>query len=1045
MITGVIMKFTNRVSYCKIEFYGIGEIDFSKDINLPFSYEVALDETLDTAKIRLSNLRRGDYPKVDISKAFEPNSRVRIGFEGQQTEIVMRIAHDDTKMQRKDETPWRSWTHVILLVEETKQTERESVDTLTFANPIERKYDAQADADWSPDEEKRYYNSGSAEIEIGTYSRRDWQPPTIKMLYTNGNIAISDNASSFNHSESVSKDYVINRLTLTVTSASYQEQVYSSTLQLNGDPPSGALAKDERKYKNTTFNLALTDGEYKLTFEIICDEDSNDGSAVIHNRGKYTTYIAVGTKENLVSNYTMADVINRLLSVTPLRTKESTNKYKFDAAQLAEFAKEEAPEFAFTGHTLFEALMLIAGYKGSFPVLKGDTISFRPLWNGKNMTNSGLPPANEEVNSSDLNQYCTYLESEVQNIVGINDSRTGTLTEPYAGGYKTTRSGSGSEISEDTAIIPTGHNMYQHISLNMGYTNGTTVGDITPYVYEEGEYNGLSDTSGAYPNSKAYALKWAQMGRNYTEITHRITRVNSVESAFERPAISNILYARTGDKSNSSLMTYLKNLLGIKGDDSSHDTFADLMFRAEYIPIFNARIKQYKDYFGDFHYSGSIKYNQSAELVDSEMYGEHLKQLIRKIGNATKRAVYTFEKIDDIPEVGTVIDGYSVYDVAMTIYENKVIATISFVKYAELSRYIGVKNPWKDSDVSIDKCYNRAVSYNEFLLFTHDGEKRSTSKTLSDKALNQLTSFTEATPLTCIEATGYAKNGDALNTVLLPVISLAVGNSLFFQWEYEDNYSAGNMSESAPKGSTNALSGTAYHRAQKAVKYCDMYGRLETYSFAIMPTGPIPNECGWSEDGIHFVTDAATVAKNIGNALPLRSKNIYKAVQISDGWGGNYSDYYEWEGEKYISVSNLLIQKNSSEALTFSVQLHYCTDNENFIVGSGLTNFCSLIGGAAEEVGLYGFYERINIFSRRLSVANAAKLTSAAISVNKDKHRIEITLPASVNGYNAWALLGKDKNGNHQVIFGENRNLHGDNFNTDLFIVPLLKEEDIAI
>lgn len=143
------MKFTNKVAYCKITFPHIGEVNFIKALNLPIVYEPVLDETLDTATIKLTDLRKADYPTVDVSKAFEPFSLVRIGFEGQQTEIRMLIAHDDCKLKRKDEGPYKSWSHTVQLVEETKQLERESVDVLTFTNPVERHYNAEADADWT--------------------------------------------------------------------------------------------------------------------------------------------------------------------------------------------------------------------------------------------------------------------------------------------------------------------------------------------------------------------------------------------------------------------------------------------------------------------------------------------------------------------------------------------------------------------------------------------------------------------------------------------------------------------------------------------------------------------------------------------------------------------------------------------------------------------------------------------------------------------------------------------------------------------------------
>ncbi len=1031
------MDFTNKVAYCTITFPHIGEVDFIKDLNLPIIYEPVLDETLDTATIKLTDLRKADYPKIDVSKAFEPFSLVRIGFEGQQTEIRMLIAHDDCKLKRKDGGPYKSWSHTVQLVEETKQLERESVDVLTFTNTVERHCSAKGNAPWTFDNVK----SGYRKISFGNvgekYSDVDeteflkyvgWQPPILPMMIDKTNsYTLNSNLSTYNNNRTDKHDggHSVRFLKLLVTSPSNKTETYDFALdgwkEENG--VSGGATDYIQYYNDSHLDISFEKvGEYRIEYYLRAQTDRNDGVGLRETEVVYSTYIAVGSEDEQIHNYKISEVLDRTLNLTPTRTVGDASKYTFDPVQLAEYDKEESPEFAFTGHTLFEALLMIAQYKGAFPKLKSDTISFRTLWNGKTLSETDLPPSIEETNSSDINQYCTYLETEVQNLVGLNNSRMGTVIEPYAGGFKTTRSNGGSEISEDTAVISTHYNIYQNIALNMGYTDGSLMGDITPFVYEQGEYNSLSDISGAYPNSKAYAIEWSQMGKNYTELAHRIkSSVSSIGQAFTDPSIANIIYAKTGEARDSEIITYLKNLVDIKGNDS----FAELMFRSEYIPIFNARIKQYKDYFGDFHHDGSIKYNQTAELVDSEMYGEHLKQLIRKIGNATKRCVYIFKKIDEVPEVGTVIDGYSVYDVQMSIRENEVVATIFYVKYAELSQYIGVKNAWKDSDVSTNKCYNRAISYNEFLLFTHDPHLRGTSMNLSDTALRGLVKFTSANPITCVEATGHYIDGSPLNTVLLPVVSLAVGNSIFFQWGYEDNYSAGCMSEAAPEGATSLLSGTKYNRAQKAVKYCDMYGRMETYDFKLMRSGPVPNgsNIGWQNSDGTIEYSAEYVARQIGYSLPLKPTELVG-----------------WIGEEYISVSDLLVQKNSSEALTFSVQLHYCAEDENFIVGSGLTNFCSLVGGEAQEVALFGFTERINIFNRRFSVDKATRLLSPRFRVSA--LRIMITLPDEINDYKAWAFMGKDKNGNWQIIFGENRDLKSSDFETELYLLPMHKLED---
>lgn len=1009
------MKINNEIAYCLIVLPHKGELDFTRSLNMPIAFNSVLDETLNTATVKLTDLRQSDYPNIDVGKAFEPFTLVKIGFKRQLTEIRMVIAKDTARLQRKDGR--KSWTHTLQLVEETKQLERESVDVLTFTNPLERRYDSKASLLWMFDGSKscyRTYNFGVVGKKTGDVDENilkkyvGWIPPSLPMMISKTeSYTIRSNLNTFNYNRTDSYAGGLNIVSykLNITTPSNKKFSYDFNLKFKID----GFYRYEDSSIDVPFNQV---GEYKIEYFMRVNTSRNDGTGSHLTDIFYYSYIAVGSNQEQIRNYTLADVLCRTLDLTPLRKKGEPNRYKFEEVQLDEYSTEESPEFAFTGHTLFEALLLVAQYKGAFPELKGNTIFFRTLWNGITLKESELPPCIDELNYSDIDQYCTYLDTDVQNLVGMNNSRVSTVTEPYAAGYKTTRSNGDSEISEDTAVIQTSYKIYQSIKLEIGPIGDKIINenDLSAYVYEQREYDGLSDYTGAYPNSKGYALKWQQMAKNYSELAHRIKSSNSISEIFKNPAIANIISAKTGESQESAVVKYFKNLVGINDGNS----FADLMFRMEYVPVINARIKQYKDYFGEFHHDGSIKYNQTAELVDSEMYGEHLKQLMRKIGNATKRCIYIFKNIDQVPKLGTLVDGYSIYDLQLSIRENEVIATVSFVKYAELSKYIGIKNAWKDSDVSTNKCYNRAISYNEFLLFSNNGNLNSTSESLTQfgrSLLIPLDNNVNSKKVTCVEAIGYYVDGSPLNAVILPVVGLAMGTSICFHWQYEDNYSAGYMSDNAPDGATNTISGTKYNRAQKAVRYCDMYGRIETYDFKLFCCGAIENDI--------------EKMREIANSLPL----VYEKMNIM-------------QNVPILQVQDLLIKKNSSEALTVDIQLHYCTDNENFIIGSGLTNFCSLVGGEAQETGLFGFNERINIFKRRLSVGNATRLANINYMVNGSKRRIEITLPDTINNYSAWAYMGKDKNGNWQIIFGENRDLNGSDFKTELYLLPMHKLED---
>lgn len=144
----------NKVNSCIFTFWGGVKVDFTKALAMPITFEKVLDETLNTAQITLTDLRKKDYPAIDVTKAFEQCTEVCIIFADesgneQKTSIKMLLVNDYCRLQRKDSSPWRSYKHSIQLVEKTKELERLSADTLTFTNPIPRLYDSTATASWT--------------------------------------------------------------------------------------------------------------------------------------------------------------------------------------------------------------------------------------------------------------------------------------------------------------------------------------------------------------------------------------------------------------------------------------------------------------------------------------------------------------------------------------------------------------------------------------------------------------------------------------------------------------------------------------------------------------------------------------------------------------------------------------------------------------------------------------------------------------------------------------------------------------------------------
>ena len=138
----------NKISSAIMEFPNGSKVPVGKYINLPITWESVLDETHGTAKIILTEMRQKDFDEygVRIDKAFLVCTPVEISFEEQSTVIRMIVERDTAEMIRKD--GYKTWSHTVSLIDETKRLEQEPVDNLTFKNPVPRSYDENIDVEW---------------------------------------------------------------------------------------------------------------------------------------------------------------------------------------------------------------------------------------------------------------------------------------------------------------------------------------------------------------------------------------------------------------------------------------------------------------------------------------------------------------------------------------------------------------------------------------------------------------------------------------------------------------------------------------------------------------------------------------------------------------------------------------------------------------------------------------------------------------------------------------------------------------------------------
>lgn len=182
------------------------------------------------------------------------------------------------------------------------------------------------------------------------------------------------------------------------------------------------------------------------------------------------------------------------------------------------------------------------------------------------------------------------------------------------------------------------------------------------------------------------------------------------------------------------------------------------------------------------------------------------------------------------------------------------------------------------------------------------------------------------TAATLVSASAVSHNYP-MPLVTLPVVASAFGNSISFSWEYEDNYSAGAISQYAESGSGNTQV-TGYF--QNNYQYTDYYGRMYYYNFALQADGTAPTSGTQAE---------------IGCALPEGDVNFIARKSFIKTYAPR------------------VLRKDNREKLQCNFQIDFVTNRKDFIIGSALASNCA----AVYDNHTTGYSARLYVFDHPLN------------------------------------------------------------------------------
>lgn len=855
--------------------FAIDGVDYTPNLILPIKWNALLDERLDEGRVSLRN--------TSVS-LFRIGAPVAITVENKTIDFI--VSADESM-----EIPVGSgmYNHELSIIEPTKILEGIIVESLTFINNLGRTYNTIAPI--------------LVEGILTPESDNEWRI-TIKEPWIETPQSIGD--------------------VLEIHSYLGLDRPLGSNLPIVGEecswhlynPQGDIVAEPTNPYDAQTYTLKDV-GQYKLSYTYVLKQFSGRKKTF-----KLDYEFVVSENYAPLRKWNIKTVINRVLNLCEPHLKNISQCFFLDDDQAKLFENIESPEFAFTNLTLKEILDQIGGFIHGIPrLIRSDNGELNTIYYDMLGGINDFALKHEHYVSQGLSQnitdYATQLDSSVDNLVNTLNADAGSIIDPYADGYKTLRAEQqyiriGETSENQNGEIATTYPIYSIHKLEVFVDNQNF--DITPYVYEINEYNRLSSYSGVYPTSKSYALYYQLGDKNIKG-----------------------LWFKEKDVTSGVLKKYsISNIIDLVGKVSISD-YSLLGFRVTYTPIFSDRIVIHKPFHEIGAYQCTRAYNQSANLVETKFYGENIKGLITRMGNAELWRTYYVNNLSKMPQIGQLFkydnSDYYVSSVVTAIYVDHIELTVGFSKdFNRLSQYVGINSQWRAYEISERMAYNRDWVYTDYAVLC-DGDIESDNLQLITKDgldvfMRTFIPNEEAIlPITSVVIACYDKfKNEYLST--LPVISTAFGNVLSFEFGMADNYSAGGQSVYVNE---TAISGYW----QTDVQYTDYYGRIDTMSFWLRQQGYVDQDVALMlPEGDH------------GTGLPLiKTPNSNGAV----------------------------IDKNGSEILRCNYELQFVTIDPNIIIGPALMYGNSLVGGAKADhnAAVYVLTERLSKFATHIDLLNA--------------------------------------------------------------------------
>lgn len=635
-------------------------------------------------------------------------------------------------------------------------------------------------------------------------------------------------------------------------------------------------------------------------------------------------YSALAILQKAIMN---SAIYEKKAGVYAANVNESDTPFYIDDAFLSELSATAIIETFYNQKNLWEIMIDVGHYIHAVPELKfGKDDKFLITFNKLGDTNQ-----KEDVstnisifNSRSVEDYICATSSYITNMVQLG----GEIEEfvvPKTSDETLT-------VSNDTAEIIVSKPIIELIKVIAYRKTDNLQADLTEYIYEENVYKTLSIDYNVVPN-RGIAMYYSLGTNKIVGGQYQLPQANT--NVYSDYAFKKIIYSAYNGYPISE--DYVSKSTGLWKELNVQDYYFKVVYRTKDGVRQNHIRPDIRKYLLNSKYDKYPQHNQfnnqTDVVVDSIRFGNNVYGDLIKTGNSSYEKLEYNTNFASLKQKGQLykIRGelYYVAKISHTVHSTFILSKVTYSKdYNELSKIIGIPSEPRFYEISEQSLIRREVAINDIILLTDNEEQL-------EYGSNYIYTFENISKLILEEETEFAKYAitvykgdkdvggydqtagqeDLYKEVISPINAYSSENTLTYEWDMLDNYSAGDKNVDVTPNKDVDINKKAYS-SLKAVGYTDVYGRSSLMDFYILK----------DIDGL-----SVEQIKNMPES-PLKTKRT------------NISDTRQMVWTKNLLVTNadifntdyngkgICLLKDCREALSINFNLQLVTNSDTFVV-----------------------------------------------------------------------------------------------------------------